>query len=221
MLWVFAPAAGFCSMSMRCSERCGPDATGIGFPRRVPPGPHHGWRIPLCENPHAPSERRVEGLAGVLERIVEFLRRYLWTQSDHHLVALALWVVHTHLIDEFDVTPYLEITAPEKRCGKTRVLELLDLLCRDPVFSINMSVSAMFRLAPDFRELRIKTRVEQGLPDGLPREVVDQVVQLTRLCARSAGARSEGPEYGMDSVDGSEEADRVRPAPLAWSDHRG
>ena len=73
----------------------------------------------------------------------------------------------------------------------------------------------------DFRELRIKTRVEQGLPDGLPREVVDQVVQLTRLCARSAGARSEGPEYGMESVDGSEEADRVRPAPLAWSDHRG
>ncbi len=73
----------------------------------------------------------------------------------------------------------------------------------------------------DFRELRIKTRVEQGLPDGLPREVVDQVVQLTRLCARSAGARSEGPEDGMDSVDGSEEADRVRPAPVAWSDHRG
>ena len=100
-------------------------------------------------NIHRQDTTSPTSLGGVLDRIVEFLSRFLWTQSDHQLNTLALWVLHTHLIDAFDVTPYLEISAPEKRCGKTRVLELLDLLCHEPVLSINMSVPAMFRLAPD------------------------------------------------------------------------
>ena len=69
----------------------------------------------------------------------------------------------------------------------------------------------------NFRELRIKTRVEQGLPDDLPQEVADQVIQLTR----SANGLSEGPKYGMDSVYDSADADRDWLAPLASRGPRG
>ena len=80
-----------------------------------------------AEDASSPAQNTTgDSLAAVLDRIVVFVAWYLWTQSDHQLSAIALWVVHTFLIDEFDVTPYLEISAPEKRCGKTRLLELLD-----------------------------------------------------------------------------------------------
>jgi hypothetical protein len=103
-----------------------------------------------AEDANSPAQNTTgDSLAGVLDRLVEFVSWFLWTQSDHQLNAIALWIVHTFLIDEFDVTPYLEISAPEKRCGKTRLLELLDLLCHDPVFTVNISTAAMFRLAPE------------------------------------------------------------------------
>jgi hypothetical protein len=37
-------------------------------------------------------------------------------------------VIHTHLIPEFDYTPYLFVHSPERRCGKTCLLSVLDLL---------------------------------------------------------------------------------------------
>lgn len=82
---------------------------------------------PGARDANSPPQITTENsLAAVLDRIVVFVSWFLWTQSDHQLNAIALWVVHTFLIDEFDVTRYLEISAPEKRCGKTRLLELLD-----------------------------------------------------------------------------------------------
>jgi len=43
--------------------------------------------------------------------------------SESQVVVLAAWILHTWAIDAFDITPYLHITAPEKSCGKTRLLE--------------------------------------------------------------------------------------------------
>jgi Protein of unknown function (DUF3631) len=48
---------------------------------------------------------------------------------------LALWVVHTHVIAAADATPYLAITSAEERSGKTRLLELLELLVARPWFT--------------------------------------------------------------------------------------
>lgn len=69
----------------------------------------------------------------------------------------------------------------------------------------------------NFRELRIATRVGQGLPDDLPQEVADQVVQLTR----SASVQSEGPKYGMDFVSDSTDGDWDPQASMASGGPRG
>jgi hypothetical protein len=57
----------------------------------------------------------------------------------------SLWVIGTHIFKVFDCFPYLSITSPTKRCGKTRFAEILELLCARPLMSVNISEAALFR----------------------------------------------------------------------------
>jgi hypothetical protein len=66
--------------------------------------------------------------AALLDDVAEFLRGYVAFPS-HAASAVTLWAAHTHLVASFDSTPRLALLSPEKQCGKTRVLELLELLC--------------------------------------------------------------------------------------------
>jgi hypothetical protein len=65
----------------------------------------------------------------LLDDVAAFLRSYVAFPSAHAAVAVTLWAAHTHLAGQFDSTPRLALVSPEKQCGKSRVLELLDLLC--------------------------------------------------------------------------------------------
>ncbi len=67
--------------------------------------------------------------AALLDDVAAFLRSYVAFPSAHAGVAVMLWAAHTHLVAHFDSTPRLALLSPEKQCGKSRVLELLELLC--------------------------------------------------------------------------------------------
>ena len=67
-------------------------------------------------------------LAEALRRVEQFLRRYVVFARPEALVAVVLWIAHTHAIELADATPYLAISSPEKQSGKTRLLECLQLL---------------------------------------------------------------------------------------------
>jgi hypothetical protein len=64
---------------------------------------------------------------------------------------LALWVIHTYLLDASDVSPIVAITSPEKRCGKTIVLEILQSLVYRPLPSANMTAASIFRAVEKFK----------------------------------------------------------------------
>ncbi len=70
----------------------------------------------------------VATLADVLDAIEAFLRRYVAFERPEQATALALWVAHSHVIAAFDASPYLAITSAERQCGKTLLLDLLELL---------------------------------------------------------------------------------------------
>jgi putative DNA primase/helicase len=57
----------------------------------------------------------------------------------------ALWVLHSYLLDRFLVTPRLAITSPEKRCGKTTLLDVLGRLVLKPLPAAHVTAAAMFR----------------------------------------------------------------------------
>ena len=69
--------------------------------------------------------------AELLEEIETFIRRFVVFPSPASPRVLALWVIHTYAIPAADATPYLGIVSPTKRCGKSRLEEVLQLLARN------------------------------------------------------------------------------------------
>ena len=80
----------------------------------------------------------------VLDDVARFVKRFV-VLTDTQADTLALWSAHTHGIEAFDCTAYLAITSPEKRSGKTRLLEVLELIIREGLSTANISDAALFR----------------------------------------------------------------------------
>jgi uncharacterized protein DUF3631 len=80
-----------------------------------------------------------------LAQVVSLLRRYVVFANDHQVVAVALWTAHTHDLAAADSTPYLAVTSPEKRSGKTRLFDVLELLVANPWRAVVPSEAVVFR----------------------------------------------------------------------------
>ena len=87
---------------------------------------------------------KIDG-AELLANVETFLARFVAFPSEHARVAATLWTLHSHLVDAAVSTPRLAILSPEPGSGKTRLLELLELLVRHPLPAISASPSAIFR----------------------------------------------------------------------------
>jgi len=84
-------------------------------------------------------------LGRLLYGICRFLCRYVTFQCREQPIVIALWIVHTWTIKAFDYTPYLNVFAAAKRSGKSRLLEVLDLVCRNPRLTSGGSSAALIR----------------------------------------------------------------------------
>jgi Protein of unknown function (DUF3631) len=87
----------------------------------------------------------VDEVAGMLNRTEAFLRRFVAFTSEHQLDAVTLWIAHSHAFAAAECTPRLAIQSAEKASGKTRLLEILEYLTRDPRQVVNVSEAALFR----------------------------------------------------------------------------
>lgn len=85
-----------------------------------------------------------EHLADLLDALVNFLCEYV-VMSAAQAGAAALWAAHTHALDAFETTPFLAVNSPEKRCGKTRLLDALELVVARPWRTIMPSEAVLFR----------------------------------------------------------------------------
>jgi hypothetical protein len=65
--------------------------------------------------------------------------------SDEQAVIMAAWVLHTYVFDAAETTPYCHITAPERACGKSRLMETLEAISAAPVRSGGMTAAALVR----------------------------------------------------------------------------
>src|SRR5262249_15239797 len=72
------------------------------------------------------------------------LRRYV-VMDENELVATALWVIHCHGFEAFNITPRLAITSPEKGCGKTTLLDILGEMAPRRLLTANVGAAAVFR----------------------------------------------------------------------------
>lgn len=90
------------------------------------------------------TDRPLDG-ADILDRVSRALTRYVILPSPEALIAVTLWIAATHAAPVWHCAPRLVIRAPEKRCGKSRLLDLVEALCHRPLMTTNASPSAVYR----------------------------------------------------------------------------
>lgn len=113
------------------------DLVAVVSPEPVAPAP------PAVEPPPA------EDGAGLLDDLDAFVGRFVAFPSTEARHAAALWIAHAHLVDAFESTPRLALVSPEKGSGKTRTLEVIELLAPRPRFTVNCTAAALFRSIGD------------------------------------------------------------------------
>jgi putative DNA primase/helicase len=82
--------------------------------------------------------------ADVLSDVADAFSRYMSLPNGAADV-LALWCAHAHSFEAFQCSPRLNITSPEKQCGKTTLRDLLALLVPRPMQTENLTVAVLFR----------------------------------------------------------------------------
>lgn len=100
-------------------------------------------------------------LATLLDEIHDFVRRFVYYPSPHAALAHVLWIAHTHQMDAWDSTPRISFLSPEPGSGKTRALEVSELLVPNPVEAVNTTPAYLFR----------KVSADEGLPTILYDEI--------------------------------------------------
>ena len=83
--------------------------------------------------------------AALLAQLHTALTRYVILPSAEAAVAVALWIAATHAQAAWAHAPRLVIRAPEKRCGKSRLLDIVEGTCHAPLITVNASPAAVYR----------------------------------------------------------------------------
>ena len=99
--------------------------------------------------------------ARLLDDIHEFLGRFVAYPSPHAHIAHTLWVAHTHMMDDWDSTPRIAFLSPEPGSGKSRALEVTELLVPRAIQAVNTTPAYLFRKVSD--------------PAGLPTILYDEI----------------------------------------------
>lgn len=92
-----------------------------------------------------PADQAVQG-ADLADRIATTIASHVLFNSAAEADAVALWVIGTYLIDWWPLYPRLAILSPEKRCGKTTLMETLEGLTLKALILGNTSTAATFRI---------------------------------------------------------------------------
>jgi hypothetical protein len=88
-------------------------------------------------------------LGDLLTDVSSFLGRFIAYPSEHARVAHALWIAHAHAMGAWESTPRIAFLSPEPGSGKTRALEVSELLVPRPVEAINATPAYLFRKVSD------------------------------------------------------------------------
>jgi putative DNA primase/helicase len=104
-------------------------------------------------------------LRNLLDRITEVAKTYLVLPKSA-AEAIALWVLHAHAHDCFEISPILGITSPTPECGKTTCLTLLGALVPRPCPASNITMAALFRTVEKWQPTLLIDEADTFLKDS-------------------------------------------------------
>jgi hypothetical protein len=74
--------------------------------------------------------------------------------------AITLWIVNTYTFDLFEVSPYLALNSPLKRCGKTRTFKFIGALANRPLPASNTSNAVIYRVIEEHKPTLLMDEAE-------------------------------------------------------------
>ncbi|WP_239656316.1 DUF3631 domain-containing protein [Mycobacterium riyadhense] len=89
-----------------------------------------------------PEPGAVDG-AALLDELRRWYETYIRVTADDDLSTLAVWTVHTHLVEELYTSPRLVVDSTMPGAGKTTVLDHLSRLCHRPLQAASLSSPAL------------------------------------------------------------------------------
>jgi hypothetical protein len=84
--------------------------------------------------------------ARLLDEIRAAVTRYVVLPTTDAEVAVTLWIAASHAAGVLHTAPRLALRSPEKRCGKSRLLDLVGALCCNALPTANVSAAVVYRV---------------------------------------------------------------------------
>jgi Protein of unknown function (DUF3631) len=94
--------------------------------------------------PPIPTAQAVDG-ARLLGELRQAFTRYVVFPSPPTADAVTLWTAATHAQPAWEHAPRLAVVSPLKRCGKSRLLDVVAETCHAPLITINATIAAVVR----------------------------------------------------------------------------
>jgi hypothetical protein len=90
----------------------------------------------------------------LLGQVHDFIERFVFLKTNSLYRLLALWSVATYMYADFEYTGYIFACSPEPQSGKSRLLEVLELLAAKPSgILVSPSEAVLFRTAEGHTQL--------------------------------------------------------------------
>ncbi|HJQ26881.1 MAG TPA: DUF3631 domain-containing protein [Blastocatellia bacterium] len=103
--------------------------------------------------------------AALLDEIVTLCRRFV-AAVPAIFDAVALWCLYAYVFDAFEVSPLLVLTSPQKRCGKTTLLMLIDRLVPRALSLSNITAAALFRTIEKYHPVLVIDEADSFMTDN-------------------------------------------------------
>jgi Protein of unknown function (DUF3631) len=98
--------------------------------------------------PNVPPREVIDGAQLLHELHAAFGKYVVFPSAEAHDAAV-LWCAATHGQPAWEHAPRLTLTSPEKRCGKSRLMDVAEAVCYEPLVTVNASTAAVVRSITD------------------------------------------------------------------------
>jgi hypothetical protein len=123
----------------------------------------------------------------LVSAIEQWFRRFVVVVYDDIRIVLSLYVLYSYLWECFYYCPYISVTSPTPRCGKTTLATLFTWLCRRAILSVEISRAALFHTVDQLRPTLVFDENDGLLADRHIRALINAGFQREAAVLRCMG----------------------------------
>jgi len=101
----------------------------------------------------------------IADLIHKLLESHVKLNKLDYIIA-TLWIILTYVYDYFGICPKLYISSPEKRCGKSTLMEVLHGLVYQGLIASNITPSAIFRIVEIYKPTLLLDEADTYMRDS-------------------------------------------------------